>query len=463
MNTTADTGPMQSKSPGWQVRFLFGQAGAWGSRPKSRWKWIGKGELSADKEYLTIVGRRHRPFWLSAQQAIRVGLQQVRNVVAEGRLLQFEVQLEGGGTEIVRLRASDAHAAQEIVSALPTTRSVEFERAQEEKRAFDRAIEQLGTQPVATAALVAANVLVFLFIASQGGGLLVPQPGVLIRWGSNFGPATLNGEWWRLFTSMFLHFGLVHLVLNMWVLWSMGRLIERMFGSLHYTLLYVFAGLCGSLASLWWHPQVNSAGASGAIFGLLGGLLAFVVKPATGVPPTVVASQRRIGLIFIAYNLFNGFTHRGIDNACHLGGLVGGFLMGWMLARPLDPAARKDEDSRWPLSAALGLVALLALGWPLAQRPHPSAVDVAIQEPISGNSIPFYPGLYRRVVLDSGDASAAMQAVYAAVDATALAAAIAAVQKMVDAGNAEAASAWGDTIIWKPWGPTMRWRSNTTR
>ena len=94
MNTTADTGPMQSKSPGWQVRFLFGQAGPWGSRPKSRWKWIGKGELSADKEYLTIVGRRHRPFWLSAQQAIRVGLQQVRNVVAEGRLLQFEVQLE---------------------------------------------------------------------------------------------------------------------------------------------------------------------------------------------------------------------------------------------------------------------------------------------------------------------------------------------------------------------------------
>lgn len=436
MSATADM-EVQPVSPRWRVRFLFGQTGPWG---KSQWKWIGKGGLSADREYLTLVGQRHRPFWLSAKQTIRVGLHQVRNVVAKGRLLQFEVTLPGDRTEVVRLQASDAQAAQEIVSALPTTRSAELDRAQNEKRSFDQAIEQLGTQPVVTSGLVVANVAWFLLIASQGGGWLVPQPYVLIHWGSNFGPATLSGEWWRLFTSMFVHFGLVHLALNMWVLWSMGRAIERMFGSLHYALLYVFAGLCGSLASLWWHPNVNSAGASGAIFGLLGGLLAFILNPATGVPPTIAASQRRSGLVFIAYNLLNGFTHHGIDNACHLGGLVGGFLMGWILARPLELAAREQEASRWPLSAALGLAALMGIGWPLAHRPHLPTADAPFQGDFGRNTIAFYPGRYRRVVLVSGETvTAAMQAVHAASDTTALDAAVAAMQKLVDAGNAEAA------------------------
>jgi rhomboid protease GluP len=439
MSTTADMEFMQSVSPRWKVRFLFGQTGPSGRRRKSQWKWIGKGGLSVDGEFLILVGKRHRPFWPAAKQTVRVELQQVRNVEASGRQLQFEVKLEGDQTEFVRLRASDAQTAQEIASALPTTRTAEVDRAIEEKRAFDRAIEQLGTQPIATSGLVAANVLVFVLIATQGGGWFIPDPRVLVHWGSNFGPLTLNGEWWRLFTSMFLHFGLMHLALNMWVLWSMGRLIERMFGSLHYLFLYVFAGLCGSLASLWWHPAVNSAGASGAIFGLLGGLLAFVVNPATGVPSTIVARHRSTALVFIAYNLLNGFTHRGIDNACHMGGLAGGFLMGWMLARPLSPAAR-EGDSRWALSAALGLVALTAVGWTLARRPHPRAVDVTFQENLHRNPIAFYPGFYRTVAMNSGETvSTAMHAVHAAADTTALDAAIADVQKMVDDGNAEAA------------------------
>jgi rhomboid protease GluP len=439
MSTTADMEFMQSVAPRWQVRFLFDQAGPAGRRPKSQWKWIGKGGLSVDGEFLALVGKRHRTLWPGAKQAVRVGLQQVRNVEASGRQLQFEVVLEGDRTELVRLRASDAQTAQEIAAALPTTRTAEVDRAIEEKRAFDKAIEQLGSQPIATYGLVAANVLVFVLIATQGGGWFIPDPRVLVHWGSNFGPATLNGEWWRLFTSMFLHFGLMHLAVNMWVLWRMGCLTERMFGSLHYLFLYVFAGLCGSLASLWWHPYVNSAGASGAIFGVLGGLLAFVVNPATGVPATVVARHRSTALVFIAYSLLNGFTHRGIDNACHMGGLAGGFVMGWLLARPLSPAAR-EEESRWALSAALGLAALTTVGWFLAHRPHPPAVDVAFQDNLNRNPIAFYPGRYRTVVMNSGEAvSAAMHAVYAADDPTALDAAIATMQKMVDAGDAEAA------------------------
>jgi rhomboid protease GluP len=437
----ADTELTHSPSARWPVQLLFGQGRSWGE-PKSQWKWIGKGELSADRDSLNIVGHRHRYFRFPAKQVVRVGLHQVRNVVAAGRLVKFEVKLEsleGERIEVVRLRTSDAQAAQEIASVLPTTRSAEFERAHNEKLSFDRSMEQLGTQPIVTAALVAANIAWFLFVASQGGGWFIPQPGVIIHWGSNFGPLTLNGEWWRLFTSMFVHFGLLHLAFNMWVLWSVGRMIERMFGSLHYALLYVFAGLCGSMASLWWHPNIHSAGASGAIFGLLGGLLAFVLNPASGVPPTIAASQRRIGLAFIAFNLVGGITHNGIDNAAHLGGLIGGFLMGWMLARPLDVTARERAQPRFALAAGLGLAALITLGWHLANQPHLSP-DVAFQQTISTNRIEFYPGRYRRVVMDSGEkVSAAMQAVHAAADTPSLDAAIAVVQQMAGAGNAEAA------------------------
>ena len=441
MTSNTDAELTSSHASRWSVHFLFGQSASWGE-PKSQWKWIGKGELSADRSFLTIVGRKHRYFWFAAKQEIRVALGQVRNVVAAGRLLKFEVKLEGPGNErieIVRLRTDTAQAAQEIASALPTTRTDEFERAHNEKLSFERSMEQLGTQSVVTAALVAANIGWFLFVASQGGGSVVPQPGVIIHWGSNYGPLTLNGEWWRLFTCMFVHFGLLHLVFNMWVLWSIGRVTERMFGSLHYAFLYVFGGLCGSMASLWWHPNVNSAGASGAIFAVLGGLLAFVLNPASGVPPTIVASQRRSIVIFVAYNLIGGFTHQGIDNAAHLGGLVGGFLIGWLLTRPLDVTAREQAQSRLALAGALGLAALSVLGWHVAQRPHPPP-DFAYQQSAGRYRIEFYPGRYRRVVFSSGEkVSTAMQAIHMAADATSLNAAVAVVQQMADSGNSEAA------------------------
>lgn len=393
MTPQADIEQTRSPANRWPVHFLFGQKAASGEA-KSQWKWIGKGELSADQDLLHLVGQRHRYFRFPAKQAVQVRLQQVRNVVAAGRLVKFEVKLdslEGERIEIVRLRTNDAQAAQEIAAMLPKTRSEEFERAHHEKLSFDRSMEQLGTQSIVTSVLVALNIAWFVIVATQGGGWIIPQGGTIIQWGSNYGPLTLSGQWWRLFSCMFVHFGLVHLAFNMWVLWSLGRLVERMFGSLHYALLYVFAGLCGSLASLWWHPNVNSAGASGAIFGILGGLLAFVLNPASGVPPTIAASQRRSGILFIAYNLIGGFTNHGIDNAAHVGGLLGGFLIGWLLVRPLDVTAREQAPPRFALASVLGLTVLSALAWHVAQQPH-LPPDFAYQQHASRTQIEFYPG-----------------------------------------------------------------------
>jgi rhomboid protease GluP len=134
---------------------------------------------------------------------------------------------------------------------------------------------------------------------------------------------------------MFLHGSLLHIAFNMLALWQAGQLVERLFGSLRFATLYMIAGVCGSLASVLWNPHVNSVGASGAIFGILGGLLAFIRREDSGVPQTIVKELRASVLPFLLFNLTAGFLYPHTDNAAHLGGLVGGFLAGHLLARSL--------------------------------------------------------------------------------------------------------------------------------
>jgi rhomboid protease GluP len=100
--------------------------------------------------------------------------------------------------------------------------------------------------------------------------------------------------------------------------------------------------LSGGIASLLWNPNVNSAEASGAIVGILGAALAFALNPKTRMPTTVAAAQQSSIAVFIMHNVMNGITHKGIDDAAHMGGLSAGFVIGWLLCRPLDPAARRD-------------------------------------------------------------------------------------------------------------------------
>jgi rhomboid protease GluP len=107
---------------------------------------------------------------------------------------------------------------------------------------------------------------------------------VQIAWGSNFGPYTTEGEWWRLFTSLFIHFGIAHLLLNMFALTAFGPLVERLFGSVNFLFVYLLAGIAGSLASIAWNPGINSAGASGAIFGILGALMAVQLRAGATIP-----------------------------------------------------------------------------------------------------------------------------------------------------------------------------------
>lgn len=225
-----------------------------------------------------------------------------------------------------------------------------------------------GKHPWVTQALVAVNVAVFGAMLAAGAGLLRPDPLVHIAWGSNFGPLTLDGEWWRLGTAAFLHFGLLHLVFNMWALWASGGLVERLFGPARYAVIFAASGLVASLASVAWNPLVNSAGASGAIFGVLGAQLAFFLRARHGIPPEVIRAQRNSTLTFIAYAVIFGITVPGIDNAAHLGGLAAGISLGWLLA----PPARMPASAAFrPVDTAMAIalvVILLAGGCRLAMH-----------------------------------------------------------------------------------------------
>jgi len=363
-------------SGSWAISFLHPRwrlpgTHTWGSH----WRWTGKGTLAVNDGLIELRGYRRRFLCRRAGQHVTLNPSQIRNVAVQGHLVRFEAAADGARVETVRLAAADPQAAETLVQALPKVCTPEFARA----RAFTLALRRLGTRSRVTPVLIAVNVLVYLAMAIHDGNWTVVQPMTLIHWGSNFGPTTLSGDWWRLFSSMFLHFAFVHLLLNMCALAYLGFNAERLFGSASYALLYLFAGLSGNIASLWWHPWVNSAGASGAIFGVIGGLVAFAVKPATGLPIRTTAIRLAVGSTLVLLGFVHDSSQIGIDNAAHLGGLMAGLLMGWLLAQPPDRAARQRQPTRVALGAVLGAALLVALFCPLALRTHLSKAEVAFR------------------------------------------------------------------------------------
>ena len=209
-----------------------------------------------------------------------------------------------------------------------------------------------------TAGLLAVNVSVFALMLLVGAGFWHTPNGVQLAWGANFGPATQDGQWWRLFTALFIHFGVVHLALNMWALWDVGRLVEQLYGRWRFALLYALSGLLGNLVSLVLHGnQAVSGGASGAIFSLYGALLVFLWRERRNVEPGEFRWLFGGAAVFASLMLGVGFVVQGIDNAAHGGGLVAGALLGLVLAR------RWGQNGIVPNKrAAWGIATLLVLG-----------------------------------------------------------------------------------------------------
>lgn len=201
-----------------------------------------------------------------------------------------------------------------------TALSASVQKAKEEQQLFT------AGKPFFTYIFIIWQIGVFLLMEINGGST---NSSTLIDFGAKYNPLILQGEWWRFFTPIVIHIGFLHLLMNTLSLYFLGSEVERIYGRLRFLFLYIFAGFAGALASFIMNSNI-SAGASGAIFGCFGALLYFGIVH----PKLFFRTMGANVIILILFNLGYGFSVEGIDNAGHIGGLVGGFLAAGIVHLP---------------------------------------------------------------------------------------------------------------------------------
>ena len=216
-----------------------------------------------------------------------------------------------------------------------------------------RTLASASGEPTATYVLVALNVIAFIASTFTGGGLASRGGGEVILNGALNGAAIADShEYWRLITGGFLHAGLLHIAFNMWILWVLGTELEPAIGRARFLALYFTSLLAGAFgALLLTDPNVNTVGASGAVFGLMGG--AFVSMRARGFDPM----QSGLG-VMIGLNLLLTFAIPGISVGGHIGGLLGGAAAAWLLV----DFGERQRSLTLPLLACVVLGVLAVAG-----------------------------------------------------------------------------------------------------
>lgn len=243
-----------------------------------------------------------------------------------------------------------------------------------ETREWHERLKAMAPRTWVTWGLVAVNVAVWAAMVAAGAKVMRSDPAMLFAWGGNAASAVQAGEWWRLLSATFLHGGLVHLGLNMLALWTIGPLLERIYGRVQFLLIYLVSGLAGSLMSLHYAAQTKvSVGASGAVFGIVGALVVGVYQHRHQLPRQFVRPLVGGMLPFLAYSLLMGASQAHIDNGAHVGGLLAGALVALALPERFDPESYRRQ--RMPRAAMVVLGMALLLPWSIAQT-APAAVDV---------------------------------------------------------------------------------------
>ncbi|MCZ0704059.1 rhomboid protease GluP [Natronobacillus azotifigens] len=208
----------------------------------------------------------------------------------------------------------------EILCLKKTLHNIYYKQKKANKLIFHQAT------PILVYYLLGINVIYFLLLEWHGGSTSIET---LIHFGAKYNPAIAEGEWWRIIKSMFLHIGLLHLIMNMLALHILGCIVEQMYRATRFLFIYFSAGIMGGLASFAFNNQV-SAGASAAIFGLLGALLYF----GTQYKQTFLQTIGKNIFFVVALNLIIGTIVPAIDNAAHIGGLLGGFFSAAVVSLP---------------------------------------------------------------------------------------------------------------------------------
>ncbi|MDF1661645.1 MAG: rhomboid family intramembrane serine protease [Planctomycetota bacterium] len=229
-----------------------------------------------------------------------------------------------------------------------------------------------------TPILIAISTLIFVAMVVKGVSFSEPSTENLLIWGANWGPASTSGEFYRLLTAAFVHIGIIHILFNMACLFDLGMVTEKIYGSRSFLLLYIVSALGGSVASMIVQPAIVSAGASGAVFGTAGALLAFFIRNKNDLPPGLFSRQVKNMGGFVLYNLIFGFSVAGIDNAAHIGGLATGFFGGFLLC-PTIPFDRSKSQVTQSITVCVAAALVLGGGFFMASS-RVNSLDPALKK-----------------------------------------------------------------------------------
>ncbi|WP_263375802.1 rhomboid family intramembrane serine protease [Granulicella aggregans] len=256
--------------------------------------------------------------------------------------------------------------------------------AVQELPTLQQTLDAATPKVMVTIALIAINLSIFVAMFILGASSF--QPAQILPWGANYGPLTTHGQWWRLLTACFIHLSVIHVLMNMYILFQVGIFTEKLFGNLRFLVLYLLAGVFGNVAGLYLHPNVVSAGASGAVFGVYGALLAFLLKEPDVIPKANALAIAKSAGVFLLFNIIYGLSKSEVDMTAHIAGLAGGFVAGWFLASPLLPAAQHIQPLRALTVAAGGT--LLATVCLMAAPKTQMNISELNRQVMTGKSIP---------------------------------------------------------------------------
>jgi rhomboid protease GluP len=384
-------------APGTRYQIRYARFGDTAGNPDPR----GKGLLGVEGfgERFVFSGKRRGglPFGRSIEIAFRPD--QIWNVAVRGKRIQFSTSEGSAGRRKLPFffYCNEPDTASRIAGLLPSARDSDFQQQQQ----FDANLRGYKASNICSSVtnlLVAANVLVFIGMGCLGAGWLTPSEILAyVRFGVSNAAATTDGEWWRLLTSMFIHFGAMHLALNMWALLQVGHLVERLFGRKAYALLYFGSGIMSGLASMIWHgDKVWSAGASGAIFGIYGALFGFMLRDERLLPKSVYKPLLKSTALFVGYNLFCGAVQSGVDNAAHVGGLFAGCALGWLTTVPADPELHARFAARRFRAGIIAAFSMIGCAVVIVPRFDYSPVDELSWQKLNEPYVAKEPALIKR-------------------------------------------------------------------
>lgn len=205
-----------------------------------------------------------------------------------------------------------------------------------------------------TPIILYVNILMFVAMVASGANLFSPTIGDLIKWGGDYKLLTLNGQFWRLATAIFVHAGIIHLFANMYAFLIVAILLEPLIGRFRFGLAYLLTGVAASITSLWLNPAIIGVGASGAILGMYGIYISLLTTSTVGKKTRLIILPSM--LVYTLYIIALGMMNAQVDNAAHLGGFVTGVIFGYALYPGITSPENKSKNLMRILIVLAGVI-----------------------------------------------------------------------------------------------------------